>query len=177
MLAAAAALAIALGGLMAFDKIREPGLEASWNSGRTMLTAADELQSSVHSTAAEAASRAEGIAAAQRILRDLQDRDARDAALQIRRLRAAEGLEPGLKPQIERIVAFAEAVVDASQRKPAESGAPLRAFDAAMAPFLDSLQTTVSRRCAAYEAVHIAWQRAPYDKVDCSVDRVVPAAP
>jgi hypothetical protein len=168
VLAAAAALALALGGLMAFDKIREPGLEAAWNSGRTVLAAAEELQSSVDSTASESASRAQGVAGAQRILRDLQDRDARDAAVQMRRLRDAERLEPALKPQIERIVGLAVPVVDAPQPGAAGSAEPLRAFDAEVATFVDSLRATVKDRCAAYEAVHIAWQRAPYNKIDCS---------
>ena len=170
MLAAAGALALALGGLMTFDKIREPGLEAAWNSGRTVLSAAEELQSSVDSTASESASRAQGVAGAQRILRDLQDRDARDAAVQMRRLRDAESMETALKPQIERIVALAVAVVDASQHTPSGSAEPRRAFDAEVAPFLDSLRATVKDRCAAYEAVHIAWQRAPYDKIDCTAE-------
>jgi hypothetical protein len=170
VLAAAAALALALGGLMAFDKIREPGLEAAWNSGRTVLAAAEELQSSVDSTASESASRAQGVAGAQHILRDLQERDARDAAVQMRRLRDAERLEPALKPQIDRNVALAVAVVDASQHTPSASAEPLRAFDAEIAPFLESLRATVKDRCAAYEAVHIAWQRAPYNKIDCSAE-------
>jgi hypothetical protein len=155
---------------MAFDKIREPGLETAWNSGRTAMTAAEELQSSVDSTASESASRAQGVAGAQHILRDLQDRDARDAAVQMRRLRDAERLEPALKPQIERIVALAAAVVDASQHAPSGSAEPRRAFDAEVAPFLESLRATVKDRCAAYEAVHIAWQRAPYDKIECSAE-------
>ena len=164
MLAAAGALALALGGLMTFDKIREPlGSRVECRRccrRRKNCRAASTRRLRIRSARSVAGARAscECRIATSRCRREM------------RRLRDAESMETALKPQIERIVALAVAVVDASQHTPSGSAEPRRAFDAEVSPFLDSLRATVKDRCAAYAAVHIAWQRAPYDKIDCTAE-------